>query len=120
MHGCFREKLILVDILSPNVTIHHHADRFESRSRRHEELKDEELVIIAGRVHLATEAAVVWSPFTAKRRPKRLMNDGFMIRVRASVNTSVHKLKEALGKAGIRPGCKNLHFPAGVEAENGR
>jgi hypothetical protein len=66
MHGCFRERLILVDILSSNVTIHHLADRFESRSRRGEELKDEELVIIAVGGLPATEAALVWSPFTAK------------------------------------------------------
>ena len=107
------------------MTIHHLADRFGSRSRRDEELKDEELkdeelVIIAGEVQLASEAALVWSPFTAKRRLKRLVNDRFVLWLRASVNTSVHKLKEALGKAEIRPGCKNLHFPAGVEAENGR
>jgi hypothetical protein len=43
-----------------------------------------------------------------------------MLWLHASVNTSVHKLKEALGKAEIRPGCRNIRFPAFVEAENGR
>jgi hypothetical protein len=110
----FQKNLILLDILSPNVTSHHLADRFESRSR-----KDMELVMIAGRVQLYTEAALEWPRFTAKRRLKHLMNDVFMRWLRATVNTSVQKLKEAPGKAESRPGCRNIRFPAGVETENG-
>jgi hypothetical protein len=109
----FQRNLILVDILSPKVTSHHLRDRFESRSR-----KDEELVMIADRVQLATEAALERPPFTAKRRLKRLMNDGFVVWLRASVNPSAHQLKEALGKAEFRPGRRNLRFPDGVEAKN--
>ena len=77
-------------------------------------------MMIAGRVQFATEAVLEWPPFTAKRNLRPLMSDGFMRWLRTSVNTSVQKLKEASGKAEIRPGCRNIRFPAGVEAENGR
>jgi hypothetical protein len=82
--------------------------------------KDVELVMIAGRVQLATEATLEWPPFTAKRRLKPAMSDRFIRWLRALVNTSVQKLKEAPGKAEIRPGCRNIRFLAGVEADNGR
>jgi hypothetical protein len=79
-------------------------------------MKDVELVMIGGRVQFAREALLEQRPFTAKRKLKHCLIDGFMRWLRTPVNTLVQKPQEVLGGGEIRPECRNIHFPADAEA----
>jgi hypothetical protein len=97
------------------VTIQHLADRLEWSS-----MKDVELVMIGGRVQFAQEALLEGRPFKAKRKLKPCLIEGFMRWLRTPVNTPVQKPQEVRGRGEIRPGCRNTHFPADAEAQDGR
>jgi hypothetical protein len=76
--------------------------------------------MIGGRVQFAREVALERRPFTAKHKLKPCLIGGFMRWLRTPVNTLVQKPKEVLTRGEIRPGCRNIHFPAGAEAQDGR
>jgi hypothetical protein len=110
-HGSINE-FGLADLIAVRDTGQDPADRLDTLS-----LKDVELVLIGGRVHLAAEAMLERLPFAAMSGLEPLSIDGTIRWLRAPVRALLKQAEEVLGKGAVRLGGRELQIPAGVVAE---
>ena len=103
----------LADLIAVRDTGQNPADRLDTLS-----MKDVELVMIGGRVHLAAESMLQRLPFAAKNGLEPLSVDGTIRWLRAPVRALLQQTEEVLGKGAVRLGCRELLIPAGVVAEH--
>lgn len=103
----------LADLIAVRDTGQDPADRLDTLS-----MKDVELVMIGGRVHLATEAMLERLPFAARNGLEPLSIDGTIRWLRAPVRALLEQTEEVLGRGAVRLGCRELLIPAGVVAEH--
>jgi cytosine/adenosine deaminase-related metal-dependent hydrolase len=83
-------------------------------------INDVELVMLGGRVHLASEAILERLPLSAKQGLGPLSIDGTIRWVRAPVKEMLRKTEEILGKGEVRLGGKSVRIPTMVEAQHTR
>jgi hypothetical protein len=102
----------LADLVAVRDTGRDPADRLDSLS-----MKDVELVMIGGRVHLAAEAMLERLPFAARNGLEPLSVDGTVRWLRAPVGALMRRTEEVLGRGAVQLGCRRL-LPADVVAEH--
>jgi cytosine/adenosine deaminase-related metal-dependent hydrolase len=103
----------LADLIAIRDTGQNPADRLEMLS-----MDDVELVMIGGRVNLASEELLERLPFEAMHGLEPLSIDGSIRWLRAPVKALLQQAEEVLGRGQVRLGCRNLLIPAGVVAED--
>jgi hypothetical protein len=81
-------------------------------------LNDVELVMIGGRVQLASESMLERLPFSAKHHLEPLSIDGSIRWLRAPIKALLHKAEEVLGRGEVQLGCRKLSIPAEVAAQH--
>jgi len=101
------------DLIAVRDTGHDPADKLATLS-----MKDVELVMIGGRVHLAAETILERLPFAARKGLEPLLIDGSIRWLRAPVRALLQEAEEVLGRGAVRLGCKELLIRAGVVAEH--
>jgi hypothetical protein len=79
-------------------------------------MNDIELVMIGGRVQLASEAVLERLPFAARQGLEAISIDGFTRWLRAPVQTLLHRAEDVLGKGEVRLGSRRVCIPAESEA----
>jgi hypothetical protein len=107
------EEFGLADLIAVRDTGQDPADRLDTLS-----MKDIELVMIGGCVHLAAEAMLERLPFAARNGLEPLSIDGTMRWLRAPVRALLQQTEEVLGRGAVRLGYRELLIPAGVVAEH--
>jgi len=107
------KELGLADLIAVRDTGQDPADRLDSLS-----MKDVELVIIGGRVHLASEAMLERLPFPARSGLEPLSVDGTVRWLRAPVRALMQEAEKVLGGGAVQLGRKRLLIPTGVMAEH--
>jgi hypothetical protein len=100
------------DLIAVRDTGQPSADRLETLS-----MNDVELVMIGGRVQLASEAMLERLPFASKHGLEPLSIDGSIRWLRAPVKALLQKAEEVLGSGEVRLGSRKLFIPAVVAAE---
>jgi hypothetical protein len=95
------------DLIAIRDTDQDAADRLQTLS-----MIDIELVIIGGRVHLASEAILERLPFAEKYELEPLWIDGTIRWLRAPVKELLRKTEEVLGCGEVRLGGKQVCIPA--------
>jgi hypothetical protein len=81
-------------------------------------MNDVELVMIGGRVQLASESMLERLPFAAIHGLEPLSIDGSIRWLRAPVKALLHQAEEVLGRGEVRLGCRRLFIPADVAAQH--
>ncbi|MGD0098393.1 MAG: methyltransferase domain-containing protein [Terracidiphilus sp.] len=81
---------------------------------------DVELVMIGGRVHLASEAVMERLPESVKEGLEPLGVDGAIRWLRAPTQELLRRAEDALGAGNVRLGGKPIRIPARVEAQHVR
>ena len=79
---------------------------------------DVELVMIGGRVQLASEAIFERLPLAEKRGLEPLWIDGIVRWLRAPVKALLRRAEAVLGAGEVRLGGKRVHIPGFVEAKH--
>lgn len=103
----------VADLIAVRDTGQDPADRLDTLS-----MKEVELVMIGGRVHLAAEAMLERLPFAARNGLEPLSIDGTIRWLRAPVKALLQQTEEILGRGAARLGCKELLIPAGVVTDH--
>ena len=83
-------------------------------------MHDVELVIIAGRVHLAAEIMMERLPIATKQGLEPLSIDGSIRWLRAPVSALLEKAEQVLGKGQVRLGSRAVLIPETLVAEHVR
>ena len=102
----------LADLIAVQDTGQDPLDRLESLY-----MNDVELVMIGGRVQLASDAMLGRLSPAARHGLELLSVDGSIRWLRAPVNALLQKTEEVLGKGEVRLGCRKLLIPATEVAE---
>jgi hypothetical protein len=89
------------------------ADRIQNLS-----MEDVELVMIAGRVHLASESVLKRLPLSARRGLEPLSVGSVTRRLRAPINDLLQVAEEVLGRHEVRLGNRNVRMPAFAGTEH--
>jgi cytosine/adenosine deaminase-related metal-dependent hydrolase len=103
----------LADLVAVRDTGQFPAERVETLS-----LNDVELVMIAGRVQLASESMLERLPSAAKHGLEPLSIDGSVRWLRAPIKTLLHRAEEVLGIDEVRFGCRRLLVPPEEAAQH--
>jgi cytosine/adenosine deaminase-related metal-dependent hydrolase len=103
----------LADLIAVRDTGHDPADKLATLS-----MNDMELVMLGGRVQLATKAILERLPFAARNGLEPLSIGGSIRWLRAPVRALLKQAEEVLGRGAVRLGCKELLIPAGVVSEH--
>jgi cytosine/adenosine deaminase-related metal-dependent hydrolase len=101
----------VADLIAVRDTGHDAADRLQALSAN-----DVELVMIGGRVQLASEALLEQLPLSARQNLEPLTIDGVTRWLRAPVKTLLEKAEEALGKGEVQLGSRAIRLPDCVGA----
>lgn len=110
--GCIRE-FGRADLIAVQDTGQGPAERLKTLSAR-----DVALVMIGGRVQLATEAILKRLPLSVREGMERLSINGSIRWVRAPVKRLLRKAEEILGEGKVRLGSRQVSVPAGLEVEH--
>jgi hypothetical protein len=102
------------DLIAVRDTGHDAADRLLTLS-----MSDIEFVMIAGRVHLASESLLDRLPLPSIQGLEPLCIDGMVRWLRAPVKELLQKAGEVLGADGVRLGGKSIRVPQSIETGNG-
>ncbi len=102
----------VADLIAVRDTGRDPADRLDTLS-----MKDVELVMVGGRVHLAAEAMLERLPFAVRHGLEPLSVDGAVRWLRAPVRALLQQAEKVLGRGAVRLGSRKLLIPAGVMAE---
>jgi ubiquinone/menaquinone biosynthesis C-methylase UbiE len=89
------------------------ADRLQALSA-----SDVELVMIGGRVQLASEAILARLPLSAKEELEPLWIDGIVRWLRAPIEELLRRAEVVLGTGNVRLGGKPIRIPAPMEAHH--
>jgi hypothetical protein len=81
-------------------------------------LNDVELVMVGGRVQLASESMLERLPFASMCGLEPLSIDGSIRWLRAPIRALLHKTEEVLGRGEVRLGSRKLGIPAEVAAQH--
>ena len=81
-------------------------------------LNDVELVMVGGRVQLASESMLERLPFAATCGLEPLSIDRSIRWLRAPIKALLHKTEEVLGRGEVRLGFRKLSIPAEVAAQH--
>jgi cytosine/adenosine deaminase-related metal-dependent hydrolase len=103
----------LADLIAVRDTGQLAAERLETLS-----MSAVELVLIGGRVQLASESMLERLPFAVKHGLEPLLIDGSIRWLRAPVKALLHQAEEVLGRGEVRLGCRRLLIPAEVAAQH--
>ena len=95
------------DLIAIRDTGQNPAEMLESLS-----INDVEFVMVAGRVHLASETIVARLPFEAQHGLEPLSVDGSIRWLRAPVKTLLQRTEEVLGEGAVQLGKKKVCFAA--------
>jgi hypothetical protein len=101
------------DLFAVRDTGHDAADRLQALS-----INDVELVVLGGRVHLASETILERLPLSATQGLQPLWIDGTIRWLRAPVKELLRKTEQILGKGEVRLGDKLVRIPTMVEAQH--
>jgi hypothetical protein len=102
------------DLIAVKDTGHDAADRLLTLS-----MNDIELVMIAGRVQLASESLLDRLPLRAIQGLEPLCIDGIVRWLRAPVKELWQKTRDALGADGVQLGGKSIRVPQSIETGHG-
>jgi hypothetical protein len=100
------------DLIAVRDTGYDAADRLQTLS-----MIDIELVMIGGRVHLASEAILKRLPFATKQELEPLSIDGTIRWLRAPIKELLRRTEEILGQGEVRLGGRSVCIPTWVETQ---